>query len=58
MMLYIQQMINTIWGEWFIDSFPEIYEPLISIVMAFFACYILFLTYKLWYFLLIGWWSK
>ena len=46
MMLYIQQMIDTIWGEWFIDAFPEIYEPLIAIIMAFFACYILYLTFK------------
>lgn len=53
----IYDMIYLLWGEWAFDAYPEIFEPLMNVVLPIFAILILYLTYKLWKYLLIGWWN-
>lgn len=57
MLEYIEEMITTIWGAYFMSESPFAYD-LLNVVMCVFAVLLIILTYKIWKFAIFGWWNK
>ena len=57
MIEYVEQMIKIILGDYFFINYAWS-TALLDILVFVFALLIIYLTYRLWKYLLIGWWNK
>lgn len=57
MVEYIESMLNLILGDYFFQEYEWAFA-FREIVLFFLCLLMIYLTYKLWKYLLIGWWHK
>lgn len=57
MVEYVEQIIKIILGDYFFINY-EWSTALLNILIFVFSLLIIYLSYRLWKYLLIGWWNK
>lgn len=57
MIEYVEEMIKIILGDYFFQNYLWA-NALLNLLIFIFALLIIYLTYQLWKFILIGWWRK
>ena len=53
---YIEQAITLLWGEYAFINYPNIFNPLMEILLFIFGILIVICAVKIFKWLLFGWW--